>query len=79
MEDINKAMTNKEDLRQIKLPPSKSRIFNMSKDVLLAHWQLIKFKKSSLSKSQRDLVENRVEFLLRRKDFLQEDLNNLLK
>lgn len=46
------------------IPPTKRRILEMSHDVLIGHYNLIQIKKSSLLRTQRDLVCNRINYLL---------------
>lgn len=60
---------------QVKLSPSKSRILNMSYPVLIEHYALIQYKKSSLSANQRRWVENRVKYLLDKSTISQAEID----
>ena len=48
--------------RKLKIAPSKRAIFNLPKPLLLKHNALIFHKASSLSSTQRKLVQNRVAY-----------------
>tara|TARA_R110000851_G_scaffold71614_2_gene159192 strand:+ start:1259 stop:1597 length:339 start_codon:yes stop_codon:yes gene_type:complete len=64
---VNMAKVHKEEgngePQQIKLSPSKSRILNMSYPILIENYALIKHKKSNLSATQRQYVQNRIKYL----------------
>ena len=63
-------------MEKIKLSPSKARIMNMSIPVLIEQYALVYLKKSTtLSSTQRQMVENRVKFNLKKGRILQSDLD----
>ena len=64
---------------RIKLSPSKARIFRMVKEVLIASYALIQYNASSLSSTQRKLVQARVKYLLDNGKITQEELDNAIK
>ena len=59
-----------------KMPgPSISRVFNMSKEVLLKHNALILHKGSSLSRKQRDAVQSRVAYGIEKGLYTHDEVN----
>lgn len=63
-------------MEKIKLSPSKARILNMPIPVLIEQYALVHLKKSTtLSSTQRQMVENRVKFNLEKGKILQSDLD----
>lgn len=70
-EDIKQALESSgrslEDVaKKIRIAPSKRTIFQMPKDILLKHNALVFHKASSLSSTQRKLVQERVAYGLSR-------------
>lgn len=67
IEEIRKAIESK-DLnldniaRGMKMAPSKRKVYQMPKDILLKHNALVFHKGSSLSSTQRRLVQTRVAY-----------------
>ena len=51
--------------RRMRVSPSKMRILNMEKEMLIKNYALIMHKSSSLSSMQRKLVQSRVNYLVK--------------
>lgn len=61
------------------LTPSQTRVFNMDHATLLRHYVLIVLKISkTLSTSQREIVVNRVKYLVEKKVITSEQLENTI-
>lgn len=71
----------KEEMKEgrIKLSPSRARIFNMVKEVLIASYALIQYNASSLSSAQRKLVSARIQYLIDNGKITEEEVNDAIK
>jgi len=61
------------------IPPSIARIIAMPTKLILEHNALISIKKSSLSSTQRKVVQFRVKYLLDKELITQEEVDLSLK
>lgn len=65
IEEIKKILQNREMAevaRSLKMSPSKKLIYNLNKEVLLKHNALIFHKGSSLSSTQRKMIQQRIGY-----------------